>query len=88
MKPPRKPTGGAGSPGKERKMKRTQRFERRLKDAQEGNEIEILKTYKQEIRQLEIRRDASKNGFIKTCCQQEIDQLKAEKDAIEMEVVG
>ena len=69
-------------------MKRTQRFERRLKDAQDGNEIEILKTYKQEIREQEIRRDASENGFIRTCCQQEIDQLKAEMDAIEMEVVG
>ena len=65
-------------------MKRTQRFERRLKDAQVGNEIEVHKTYKREIREQEIRRDASKNGFI----QQEIDQLKAEMDAIEMEVVG
>ena len=36
-------------------MKKTQRFERRLKDAKEGNEI---------------------------------DQLKAEMEAIEMEVVG
>ena len=69
-------------------MKRTQRFERRLKDAQVGNEIEVHKTYKREIREQEIRRDASKNGFIRTCCQQEIDQLKAEMDAIEMEVVG
>ena len=69
-------------------MKRTQRFERRLKDAQEGNEIEVMKTYKREIREQEIRRDASKNGFVRTCCQQEVDQLKAEKDAIEAEVVG
>ena len=69
-------------------MKRTQRFERRLADAKGGNEIEVMKTYKHEIRQQEVRRDASKNGFVRTCCQQEIDQLKAEKDAIEMEVVG
>lgn len=69
-------------------MKRTQRFESRLKDAQEGNEIEVMKTYKREIREQEIRRDASKNGFVRTCCQQEVDQLKAEKDAIEAEVVG
>ena len=32
--------------------------------------------------------NASTNGFIRTCCQQNIDQLKAEKDAIEEEVVG
>lgn len=80
-----KPTA---SPGKERTMKRTQRFERRLKDAQEGNEIEVMKTYKREIEMQRTRMNASKNGFIRTCCQQEIDQLKAEKDAIEMEVVG
>ena len=30
-------------------MKHTQRFERRLRDAQGGNEIEVLKTYKHEI---------------------------------------
>ena len=59
-------------------MKRTQRFERRLKDAQGGNEIELQKT----------RQMASKNGFVRTCCQQEIDQLTVERDAIEMEVVG
>lgn len=32
--------------------------------------------------------NASHNGFVRTCCQQEIDQLRAEKDAIEAEVVG
>ena len=32
--------------------------------------------------------NTSRNGFVRTCCQQNIDQLKAEKDAIEMEVVG
>ncbi|MBR1479242.1 MAG: hypothetical protein IJ608_14980 [Lachnospiraceae bacterium] len=69
-------------------MKRTQRFERRLKDAQDGNEIEVLKTYKHEIELQRTRQQASKNGFIRTACQQEIDQLTAEKDAIEMEVVG
>lgn len=57
--PHRRPQGatrGLGKePGKEQRMKKTQRFERRLKDAKEGNEI---------------------------------DQLKAEMEAIEMEVVG
>lgn len=69
-------------------MKRTQRFERRLKDAQGGNEVEVLKTYKREIELQRTRQMASKNSFIRTCCQQEIDQLTAEKDAIEMEVAG
>ena len=69
-------------------MKKTQRYERRLAAAKEGDEISVLQIYKQEIREQEIRRDASKNGFVKTCCQQEIDQLKAEKEAIEAEVIG
>ena len=68
-------------------LKKTQRYERRLAAAREDCRG-IMEAYKQEIRQQEIRRDASKNGFVKTCCQQEIDQLKAEMDVIEMEVVG
>ena len=68
-------------------MKKTQRYERRLAAARE-DAIKVMKTYKQEIREQEIRRDASKNGFVKTCCQQEIDQLRAEKEAIEAEVIG
>ena len=69
-------------------MKRTQRFERRLKDAQGGNEIEVLKTYKREIEKERTRQMASKNGFIRTCCQQQIDQLIAERDEIEKVTVG
>ena len=56
--------GGRKVPGKEQGMKRTQRFERRLKDAKEGNEIEVLKGYKQEIEKQRIRMNASKNSFI------------------------
>ena len=69
-------------------MKRTQRFERGLKEAREGNEIEILMTYGQEIRAQKTRQMASKNAFIRTSCQQKIDQMKAEKYAIEQAVVG
>ena len=47
-----------------------------------------MKTYKREIREQEVRRDANRNGFVKTCCQQEIDQLRAEKEMIEAEVIG
>ena len=65
----------------------TQRYERRLAEARE-DAIGVMKKYKQEIREQEIRRDASHNGFVKTCCQQTIDQLMAEKRAIEVEMVG
>ena len=69
-------------------MKRTQRFENRLKAAQHGDEIEVLKTYKREIENERTRQMASKNGFVRTCCQQQIDQLTAEKNAIEMKIAG
>ena len=68
-------------------MKKTQRYERRLEAARE-DAIEVMKLYKREIELERVRMNASKNGFIRTCCQQNIDQLKAEKDAIEAEVVG
>lgn len=68
-------------------MKRTQRFERRLAAARE-DAIEVVKTYKREIEMQKARMNASHNGFIRTCCQQEIDQLRAEKDAIDAEVIG
>ena len=68
-------------------MKKTLRYEKRLEAARE-DAIEVMKTYKREIELERTRMDASKNGFVRTCCQQNIDQLKAEKDAIEAEVVG
>ena len=68
-------------------MKKTQRYERRLAEARE-DAIEVMKTYKAEIREQETRMKASRNSFVRTCCQQTIDQLTAEKNAIEAEVVG
>ena len=68
-------------------MKKTQRYKKRLEAARE-DAIEVMKLYKREIELERTRMNASKNGFIRTCCQQNIDQLKAEKDAIEAEVVG
>ena len=68
-------------------MKRTQRYERRLKEAREDS-IDVMKIYKAEIEAQRIRMNASKNGFVRQCCQQEIDQLKAEQRVIEAEVVG
>lgn len=68
-------------------MKKTLRYEKRLEAARE-DAIEVMMTYKREIELERVRMNASKNGFVRTCCQQNIDQLKAEKDAIEAEVVG
>ncbi len=64
------------------------RYERNLKDAQEGNEIEVLKAYDQKIKEQRTRQNASKNGFIRTACQQEIDRLMDERNRIEMAVAG
>ena len=70
-------------------MKKTQRYERRRNTAaRKGDEINVLQTYKAEIEAQRARQRASHNGFVKTCCQQEIDQLIAEKRAIEEEFVG
>lgn len=68
-------------------MKKTQRYEKRLEVAREDCR-EVMETYKREIEHERTRMNASKNGFVRQCCQQNIDQLKAEKDAIEAEVVG
>lgn len=50
--------------------------------------ISVMQTYKHEIEMQKVRINASHNGFVRTCCRQEIDQLKAEKEAIEMDVAG
>ena len=68
-------------------MKKTQRYERRLAEARE-NAIGIMEQYKAEIAREKARQNASHNGFVRTCCQQTIDQLVAEKRAIEEVVVG
>ena len=62
-------------------------LERENAEAKE-NCMEVMLTYKREIDQERTRQNATKNGFIWTCCQQNIDQLTAEKNAIEEEVVG
>ena len=69
-------------------MKKTQRYERRLAEAREGDLISVLTEYKTEIARETARQNASHNSFVKTCCQQTIDQLTAEKRAIEAELVG
>ena len=66
-------------------MKKTQRYERRLAEARNGDEINVLQTYEREINREQMRMDASRNDFVKVCCQQNIDQLRAEKNAIDEE---
>ena len=68
-------------------MKKTQRYERRLAEAR-GDAIGIMEQYKAEIEREMARQNASHNGFVRTCCQQTIDQLVAEKRAIEEKLVG
>lgn len=68
-------------------MKMTRRFEKRLAAAREDCR-EVMETYKHEIELERVRMNASRNGFVRQCCQQTIDQLTAEKQAIEEEVVG
>ncbi len=58
------------------------RFERDLKDALEGNEIEVLTKRKREIDRLETELRCTKNGFRRQCLTQEITRLKREYNEI------
>lgn len=62
-------------------------YERRLNTAK-LDAVEVMILYKTEIEAERARMNASHNGFVRECCQQEIDQLMAEKRAIEVEMVG
>lgn len=59
------------------------RLERRMKEALEGNEREALEKYSTEIAKEKQRRSCSKNGFIRQCCDQNIETLMREKRQIE-----
>ena len=54
------------------------RFERDLKEALDGNEIEVLKRRKAEIEKLTAGGKACKNSFRRTCIAQEVVRLTAE----------
>ncbi|MBR4043469.1 MAG: hypothetical protein IKJ10_02325 [Bacteroidaceae bacterium] len=54
------------------------RFERDLKEALDGNEIEVLKRRKAEIEKLTAEGKACKNSFRRTCIAQEVVRLTAE----------
>ena len=54
------------------------RVERDLKEALDGNEIEVLKRRKAEIEKLTAEGKACKNSFRRTCIAQEVVRLTAE----------
>ena len=58
------------------------RFERDLKYALEGNEIEVLTRRKAEIEKLTAEGKACKNAFRRTCIAQEVVRLTKEYNAI------
>ena len=59
------------------------RFEWDMKDALEGNEIEVLKRRKAEIERLTREGKACKNGFRRQCIAQELAKLQSEYNEID-----
>ena len=59
------------------------RFERDLKEAQEGNGIEVLTRRKAQLDQLYKEGRSCKNSFRRQCIAQEYAKLKAEYDRID-----
>ena len=58
------------------------RFEKDMRDALEGNEIEVLTRRKAEIKKLTDEGKACKNGFRRACIVQEVVRLQREYEAI------
>ena len=58
------------------------RFEKDLKDAHAGNEIEILTRRKAEIDNLTAEGKACKNAFRRACIAQEVTRLTRKYNAI------
>lgn len=59
------------------------RFERDLKEVQEGNEVEVLKRRNAELAELEKKGRCEKNGFRRQCIAQEYAKRKAEYDKLD-----
>ena len=55
------------------------RLERRMQEAREGNEREVLEKYNKEIEAEQNRKVHSRNAFVRQCCDQAISRLRAEK---------
>ena len=64
------------------------RLERRMQEAREGNEREVLEKYNREIARERERRNHSRNAFVRQCCDQQIARLTQEKNQIEASVIG
>lgn len=59
------------------------KFERDLRDALAGNEIEVLKRRKAEIEKLTKEGKACKNEFLRQCIAQEVAKLTREYNEID-----
>ena len=59
------------------------RLERRMQEAREGNEREVLEKYNAEIVAERTRQARSRNAFVWQCCNQAIERLTREKRQIE-----
>ena len=64
------------------------RLERRMQEAREGNEREVLEKYNKEIEAERNRKAHSRNAFVRQCCDQAIFRLRAEKSQIEAAIIG
>ena len=64
------------------------RLERRMQEAREGNEREVLEKYNKEIEAERNRKAHSRNAFVRQCCDQAIERLTREKREIEAATIG
>ena len=64
------------------------RLERRMRDALEGNEREVLEKYNREIAAERDRKAHSRNAFVRQCCDQAIERLTREKREIEAATIS
>ena len=70
---------------KQRKTEDTSmtRFEKDVKEIQEGNEIEVLKRRKAELEELYKKGRCEKNGFRRQCIAQEYERRLAEYERLD-----
>lgn len=58
------------------------RFEKDVREMQEGNEIEVLKRRKAELEELRRKGRCEKNGFKRQCIAQEYERKMAEYEKL------
>lgn len=59
------------------------RYEKYVKEIQEGNEIEVLKRRKAELEELYKKGRCEKNGFRRQCIAQEYERILAEYEKLD-----